>query len=570
VAALLSAALIGSGSAARAAPQATPASAAAPTAPTPTPVPTPGSAAPTGAAPAPSPPAAPSPAPAAAAAAAANVFDIHEFRVLGNHVLAPTAIEHAVYPFLGPGRSIDTVKHAADALEQAYKSAGYNAIFVDIPEQEVQEGVVRLKVTEGALDEVHVRGERYFSGRSIVAALPALQQGRTPNFPEFQKELTALNARTPDRVTTPVLKAGPQPGTVDVELDVKDTLPLHGSIQYDDRHTADTTPNRATVGLSYDNLWQRQDSIGLQYQTAPAKPSDAEVLMANYGAHIGPTGEATVSYTHTSSNVLALGTLGVLGKGSIYGLHWSQPLPGASGSSQSLNFGADYKDVLTSVLPNASAAASTAVTAQVRYVNWSGTYAGAWWLDKQFYSVSAGANFGVRGVINSSDEFENARYNANPDYFYLRFSFNGSQQLPWSFAFTQKLSGQWSDSPLVNNEQYSLGGEDTVRGYLEAETLGDSGFASSLELHGPPVGPHLGSWLSPIYGFAFVDAGLANLVDPLSGQHTNLSLWSTGVGLRLEGSHGLSGYVDYAIPRRAGVRTERDHSRIDFLLRYGF
>ena len=67
-------------------------------------------------------------------------------------MLPRPAIERAVYPFLGPDRTIDTVKQAADALEKAYKDAGYGAVFVDIPEQEVADGLVRLKVTEGKLE----------------------------------------------------------------------------------------------------------------------------------------------------------------------------------------------------------------------------------------------------------------------------------------------------------------------------------------------------------------------------------------------------------------------------------
>ena len=48
------------------------------------------------------------------------------------------------------------------------------------------------------------------------------------------------------------------------------------------------------------------------------------------------------------------------------------------------------------------------------------------------------------------------------------------------FAVRARISGQWSEYPLVNNEQFALGGLDTVRGYLEAETLGDSGVAGTL------------------------------------------------------------------------------------------
>jgi hemolysin activation/secretion protein len=507
-----------------------------------------------------------------AAAAAQNTFDIQEFRVLGNHLLAAVVIERAVYPYLGPAGTIETVKQAADALEKAYQDSGYGTVFVDIPEQQVDDGIVRLKVTEGVLERVHVRGDRYFSDRQIRAALPALQAGQTPQLSALQSELGALNVRSADRTITPVLKAGTEPGTLDVDLAVKDTLPLHGSLQYDNRHTADTTPNRATASLSYDNLWQRQDSIGVQYQTAPAKPSDAEVLMANYTGHIDSQGAlAALSYIHTSSSVLALGTLGVLGKGSIYGAHWLLPFGNSATRAQSFNAGIDYKDVLTQVFPDAvGGTASAAVSAAVRYLNWSAMYSGTWWRGGQTYSTSAGVGFGVRSAFNSPDEFENARYNAYPDYFYVRLSFSATEALPLGLALQQRANAQWADSPLVNNEQFSLGGADSVRGYLEAETLGDTGITGTLELHSPRLGKHVPAFLSPLYGFLFVDAGVTTLVDPLPSQLENFSLWSTGLGLRLDNTRGLMGTLDWAIPQRNGVRTRKDQSRVDFLMRYGF
>jgi len=509
----------------------------------------------------------------ASPAEAHNKFDILEFRVLGNHVLPPIDIERAVYPFLGPGRDIDTVKKASEALEKVYKDAGYGTIFVDIPEQQIDDGIVRLKVTEGRLDRIHIRGERYFSGRQIRAALPELVSGQTPHLPTLQQELADLNSRTPDRIVTPILKAGAQPGAVDIDLAVKDTLPFHGSVEADNRHTADTTPNRATIGLSYDNLWQRQDSLSLQYQTAPADTRNASVESATYLARLGAAGGvASFSVINTSSNVLALGTLGVLGKGTIYGAHWLQPLDNTEKSSRSFTLGVDYKDVQTRVFTdNADNSPGTSsVSAPVKYLNWSGSYSQAWRLPSNSFAATFGVGFGVRDLVNRPAEFENARYNASPDYLYLRLSGEANQSLPADFAAVARLTSQWSDSPLVNNEQFSLGGVDTVRGYLEAETLGDIGVAGTLELHGPRLGPRLGTMLSQLYPFGFVDAGIASLLYPLPGQNYSLHLWSTGVGLRLENAFGLAGALDYAVPMADGTRTGKREPRVDFTIKYGF
>ncbi|HTW75914.1 MAG TPA: ShlB/FhaC/HecB family hemolysin secretion/activation protein [Steroidobacteraceae bacterium] len=497
-------------------------------------------------------------------------FAISEFIVLGDHLLPPEVVERAVYPFLGPQRDLKTVQMAVTALEQAYRRAGYGTVFVDIPQQDVTNGVVRLQITEGTIERVQVHGERYFSGRAIRAALPALRVGHTPNLPALQQQLGALNSYTPDRLVTPVLKAGSEPGTVDVDLAVKDTLPLHGFVQYDDRHTADTTPDRVTGSLSYDNLWQRQDTLGITYQTAPADVRNAEVWVANYLAHVG-AGIAAFSYIRTSSNVLALGTLGVLGQGSIYGAHWQQTLTNTVAETQGLDAGVDYKDVDTEVFTGATATAGAGtVTAPVKYLNWSLVYTQSWRHAQSAFGYSAGAAFGIRSLINSTDQFENARYNARADYIDLRVSMNAAQNLPAGFSVRERMSSQWSPNPLVNNEQYSLGGEDTVRGYLEAEALGDSGVAGTFEVHSPAPLPAKLPVLAPVYGYLFADGGVASVQDPLHGQIAMTSLWSYGAGLRLDTARGFAGYFELAVPGANGVRTRRGHAAEEFMVRYAF
>jgi hemolysin activation/secretion protein len=496
-------------------------------------------------------------------------FDIHEFRVHGNHVLPNSSIESAVYPFLGDSKDMDTVKSAADALEKAYKDAGFGTVFVDIPEQQVDDGVVRLVVTEGKLDRIRIRGTRFFSNRQILAALPAVKPGETPRLPEVQEQITALNSRSSDRSITPILKAGRTPGTVDMDLAVQDSSPLHVAASVDNRRTADTTPTRTTLSVSYSNLWQRQDTVSLLYQTAPAQTRNAQVFSASYLGHWSE-GLYSLSYLHTNSDVAALGTLGVLGKGSIYGAHWLWPIVNTPAATHSINIGVDYKDVVTQVFPSKTTTVGDSVSAPVTYFNWSAIYSGEWRGETRSLGTSIGLGFGLRGLGNSQAEFENARARGEPGYLYLRLNGQATQALPWGFGVLLRWNGQWTESPLVNNEQFSIGGADSVRGYLEAETLGDSGLSGGLELHSPGLPERWGKYLHRLYALAFVDGGVATLVDPLNSQDYNTRLWSLGAGLRLENASGLSGAIDYAVPRVDGVRTLRGDGRVHFSVKYDF
>src|SRR5215470_13253597 len=211
-------------------------------------------------------------------------FDILEYEISGNTVLPVIKIERAVYPFLGPGRTVADVEKARAALERAYRDAGYPAAGVDIPEQKVEEGVVRLTVVEGRVSRTRVTGSRYFSQGRILEQSPALAEGNVLYGPDVQQQLAVLN-RFPDRRVTPVLRPGRLPGTTEVELQVEDKLPLHGSVELNNRYSPNTTPLRLIGTLRYDNLWQRNHSLSFQYQTSPQDTSEVEVFS---GAYIWP------------------------------------------------------------------------------------------------------------------------------------------------------------------------------------------------------------------------------------------------------------------------------------------
>src|ERR1700730_16240550 len=92
---------------------------------------------------------------------------IREYRVLGGHRLKRTEIEEAVYPYLGPSRTVEDVEHARAALEKAYQAKGYQSVSVQIPPQRAAHGIVFLKVAENTVGRLRVRDSRYFSLHKI-------------------------------------------------------------------------------------------------------------------------------------------------------------------------------------------------------------------------------------------------------------------------------------------------------------------------------------------------------------------------------------------------------------------
>lgn len=82
--------------------------------------------------------------------------DVNEYFVRGNTVLDARTIEEAVYPFLGPQKYLADIEGARDALQKAYQANGYQSVFVELPEQKVEDGIVYLQVSETKVGRVRV------------------------------------------------------------------------------------------------------------------------------------------------------------------------------------------------------------------------------------------------------------------------------------------------------------------------------------------------------------------------------------------------------------------------------
>ena len=469
-------------------------------------------------------------------AAQNNAFDIMEYQIEGNTLLSERQIDQAVYPHLGEHKTIDDVELARSALELAYHDAGYLTVLVNIPEQTVAGGIVRLNVVAGSIEKVRVVGSRYYSLGRILAQAPQLAPGSVPYFPALQEELAALNRDPVNLKVTPVLRAGSTPGTVAADLKVDDQLPVHTSIELDNYNSPDTDPLRLSGMVRYDNLWQLQHSLSLTYQMSPQNLSQVKVLSGTYLIPL-PADEQLVFYSVISrSNVVATaGDTTIFGTGEIVGTRWIKPLPSRGQYFQTLTMGADYKNFDN----NVSIAGSNASNTPLAYVPFSVDYSGNTSDDVSATQGNLTLNFKLRGPGDKTvlchgqtlNQFACDRYMAQSEYIYLRGGVNTTHVLPLGMSVYAKVDGQVSNGPLITNEEFTAGGEISVRGYYEAEAAADNGVHSTMELRGP----QWTAWgLTHLTMLAFYDAAALSVIDPLALQTSRFILESVGLGLRTD------------------------------------
>jgi len=503
-------------------------------------------------------------------AAAVHRFDIMEYVVDGNTVLAVPDIEEAVYPFLGESRTADDVDGARKALEDVYQSRGYQTVQVSIPQQGVDSGIVHLQVVENPVGRVRVVDSKYHLPSQIKETAPAIAEGKVLNMKDVQNDIVALNQQ-PGLKVTPQLKAGKIPGTVDVDLQVEDTLPLHASVEINNQYNQDTQPLRVVTSASYDNLWGIGHSISASYQIAPQKPSDAEIFSGSYLAPIPGIPFSLLAYGVTSnSDVAAIAGTDVVGRGNIFGLRGILNLPGSDSFIQSVTIGIDRKDLTQNVVTGGIPSDAPVLYYPITLAYHASRIEGDPKAGGSETDFDASANFALPGVGSDSTKFDPQRFDALKQYFYFKAGISRTQPLPWGMVFFGKVDGQITGDSLLSSEQLSAGGESSVRGYVEAERIGDYGARTTLELRSPSFG----NWVSPkindwhVLGF-FDGAGLW-LRNPLPSEHSSFSLAGIGVGTRLVAYDNFNAALDLAFPLLDGAVSKSDSLRVHFRVSSGF
>lgn len=507
-----------------------------------------------------------------AAAAAAQRFDIDEFRVDGADNLGQIDVEEAVYPFLGPNRTPDDVEKARAALEKAYHDRGYQTVSVGVPAQNVANRVVVLKVVEGKVGRLRVVNSRFFDTSKIKKNAPSLKEGTLPNFNDVTKDIVALN-QWPDRRVTPALRAGAAPGTVDVDLNVEDKPPLHASVEYNNRQSPNTTQTRVNATVRYDNFWQLGHSLSVSYQVAPERRSDAEVWSFSYLGRLTDWTSLLVYGVDSKSDVATIGGMNVVGPGETVGARLVLTLPMRENYFHSFSFGADYKHFGQTV-----GLGTDAFSTPITYYPFTASYGGTWQQENFLTQFNIGVTANLRGPGSDFVDYWNKRAFADSNFVHFNADLSETIDLPEGVQLFGRVKGQLANSPLISSEQFSLGGLDTVRGYLESETLGDDGIAGSVEVRSPDFGAWIQKQMKDETGqgsarftvinewraFGFVDAGTVRVQQPLAEQQGRYDLWSFGVGTRFKLFSSVSGMVALAVPMISQGETQARDKRVLF------
>jgi hemolysin activation/secretion protein len=556
-------------------------------------------------------------APAAVKTNAAPRFVVRAYEIRGDTLLSTDTLMSIFAKRTGTNVTLSDITQAAADLQMEYRNRGYPTVRVEIPPQQLTNAIVKIRVFEGSLSEILVTQNRYFSSNNVMRALPSLHTNMILVGPVFQEELDRANANQ-DRQIYPQVEPGPRENTTVLRLEVKDRLPLHAKVDFNNDNSPGTPQLRINTSATYQNLWQLEHSIGVQYGFSPEEYKTGsqwnwydQPEVANYGAFyrlpLGGFGavdeqiarkggnfgynEATRKFQlpapsgrpeltlYASRSTIDTGVATLMNKNlyntngnsldrrdvqqgitinSALGSRLSLPLSTSAQFRSGLSTGFDYKEyqqtnyktnifTLTSeildtisnpghVTTNINVSTIySPVPTTVQSVNylplalhydaslrdpWGTTSFGLGLSVNAWYSGSQSSLQSITGSTESSGH-----------WFILSPTMSRDFLIHTNWVLSLHGEGQWASEPLISNEQYGLGGVNSVRGYEEGDVLGDTGWWMGFEQKTPPetIGMVYRNHPLTVRGSVYMEYGEVYLLDP-SGRQGSTALWGTGFG----------------------------------------
>lgn len=449
--------------------------------------------------------------------------------------------------FLGKPLTVDGINKLTRAVVEQYSLNDRPVVTAIAPEQNVSDNTLQISIIEGHVHEVKSEGNKWFSDKIFTKGLD-IKKGDPISEKKLVNNLNDLN-KNPFHTTDAELVQGSEAGTTDILLKNHDRFPLRVYAGYENNGNQVTGMDRWNYGFNYGNFLGLDQQFNYQFTGS----SDYEQFRAHAASYIIP-----LPWHHTLT--LFGGYIDSEGSPSgttLKGYSWQSsarytiPLPTIKDYIQNLNLGYDYKESNNNLEFGGQKVYNSMTAISQFDIGYDGR------LKDDFGSTTFKADLylspGDMTDHNDTSSFQVARANAHSDYAYGQIGITRVTRLPEDFSWIVRGLYQVSSTNLLGSEQFGLGGADTVRGYLEREANGDTGWLVSTEIHTPAIS--IGDLLvsSPGKNIAkdrleflgFVDYGWVRNNNLLVGEAHNTFLLSVGPGVRYSLSQYISFKLDY-------------------------
>lgn len=489
-------------------------------------------------------------------------FFVKQIRLEGNQVLPAAGLKPLIAPYEAGEWALSDLTRLAQAITKRYHESGFITSLAYIPVQEIRDGTLTIRVIEGKVGNVSVRGSRYFRKRKILSYL-SLKQGEVLHVRDIRRTVNRLN-QNPDRIVSIQLRPGEAPETTDIILDVEDRFPGHLGFSFDNQGNDSSGKQRFGFIMTDNNLSGQDDSL----MVGTAFGREFGFIFSQYAVPLTPANTKLIAgFGHGQvTPKKALKPLGVNSVAQTYSAGLEQPIAALKRFYLSAQAGVDLTESRTLVQ------AGTYLRERLRLFRFGPRMAvvDPWGETTLVHQCFFGMT--LLGATIHADASA-ARQGTRPAFFYFKENLVRNQRLPFGASANMRVDVQHTTRKLPSQRALYLGGAYSVRGYPEADYSADTGVLSGIEIFLPTL-MFPKDWRLPYAGIplrdqiavvTFVDQGYGRLRGPSGLETASRHLLGVGGGLRIRLYRALSARIEWA--RALGDHPLTDSSRSQFYFR---
>jgi hemolysin activation/secretion protein len=452
------------------------------------------------------------------------LFVLRHVAIIGAVAIPRDRLATVWQPYLGKKVSQADLAAIAGAVGDVYRDAGFHLSRAIIPPQDIQDGRIQLRVVEGGITEVVLKGDgaEQFGLRPMLDAVVTEHPSRLAT---LERHLLLINGRPGVRIEDTALEEiGTASGRFRLTVYLK-TWHVFTSFGVDNLGSSSVGPWQSYATAAFNSYLAAGDSLVVNLSTTPADPRQLAFGRIAYDVPVGTDGAR----------------IGASG-------YYSEVWPGDARHLVNDNTKTEAFEFHGSIVPLQSQRSTLTLTAAMGFSNvtendfFGPVYADhiralSLTSDYRLQDPFGGTNYltltyrqglDILGASHSDDDFL-SHNGASAEFSAVNFWFTRYQTLSDAWSVKIASAGQWASGPLFLSQQFYLGGAAFGRGYGSAEIGGDNGIAGSFELR---FDQKLNDrYLSGYQLYSFVDSGAAWNAGYSLGQ--GLSLTSVGGGVRL-------------------------------------
>jgi len=456
---------------------------------------------------------------------------VRAFQFEGNTAFTAAELANVTQPFTNRPISSDEIEEARRAVTLHYINHGYVNSGAIIPDQDPANGVVTIRIIEGALSAIDVHGNAWLRD-SYVSSRLKRWSGPPLNLNQLKEGLSLLRQNPNVQQINAELKPGTTTGESLLDVRVKDRQPFRAGFQVDNQRPPSVGAEEVWLLASDLNVTGHSDVLDLRYGIANSGKdgfgfSGADNMAGSYVLPLNArntTLGVRASRLNTSLVEEPFTTLDIESVTSSMGVELRHPVYQTANREAALSIAFDRRQNDTSLLGVPFNISPGAIGG--RMIDSVLRLSQEWVERGQSHVLALRSTFNIGlDVLDSTDN--RIQGDPNGKFFswlgqgqYVQRLFNSQNQLVF------RLSGQWTDERLLALEQMSVGGLETVRGYRENQLVRDRGIVSSVEFRLPVFFDKTGAGIVQVAPF-FDFGGAWNRGD--SPEPT--TIYSTGLGL---------------------------------------